>query len=104
MDTYRQLNPNTVKYSYWNLRSGAREKNQGWRLDYFVVSGALMTAVLDSEINNEYHGSDHCPLSLILDLTKVDSMDKMPPFIAKAPSATKADGVGISIKKASDMI
>ncbi len=86
------------------MRSGAREKNQGWRLDYFVVSGSLMNAVLDSEINNEYHGSDHCPLSLTLDLTKVDNMDKMPPFTEKAGSMQKGDAPAVIIKKASDMI
>eukprot|EP00347_Sterkiella_histriomuscorum_P009598 403340594 len=64
IDTYRHLNPHSVKYSYWNLRSGARDKDQGWRLDYFVVSDFMMPSVLTSEINNEYHGSDHCPLSL----------------------------------------
>ena len=66
IDTFRDLHPKQVKYSYWNLRSGARQKDQGWRLDYFVVSKALQPRVLASEINNEYHGSDHCPLSLTL--------------------------------------
>ena len=69
IDTFRHLHPKQAKYSYWNLRSGAREKNQGWRLDYFVVSQALLQAPLKvsaSEINDEYHGSDHCPLSLTL--------------------------------------
>lgn len=66
VDTFRHLYPKMAKYSYWNLRSGAREKDQGWRLDYFVVSKQMMNAVVDSEINNEFHGSDHCPLSLTI--------------------------------------
>lgn len=71
IDTFRHLNPKLAKYSYWNLRSGAREKNQGWRLDYFVTSQSMIqagsaTLVINSEINNEYHGSDHCPLSLTI--------------------------------------
>lgn len=66
VDTFRHLHPNTVKYSYWNLRSGARNRNEGWRLDYFVTSKFMLPAVVSSEINDEYHGSDHCPLSLTL--------------------------------------
>ena len=66
MDTFRHIHGKRVKYSYWNLRSGAREKNQGWRLDYFVASQAICSQVIDSDINDEYWGSDHCPLSLTL--------------------------------------
>jgi exodeoxyribonuclease-3 len=73
VDTFRHLNPKLAKYSYWNLRSGARERNQGWRLDYFVTSQSMSQvgvspSFIDSEINNEYHGSDHCPLSLTIGL------------------------------------
>jgi exodeoxyribonuclease III len=72
VDTFRHFNPSKTKYSYWNLRSGARAKNQGWRLDYFVVSRSLLTStdirVVSSEINNELNGSDHCPISLLLEL------------------------------------
>lgn len=75
IDTYRHLNPKTVKYSYWNLRSGGREKNQGWRLDYFVVSKFMMNAVVESEINTEYWGSDHCPLSLTIDTDQIILQD-----------------------------
>jgi len=45
VDTFRHLHPNTVKFSYWNLRNGARERNEGWRLDYFVVSKFMMPTV-----------------------------------------------------------
>eukprot|EP00826_Nyctotherus_ovalis_P015252 TRINITY_DN1431_c0_g1_i4.p1 TRINITY_DN1431_c0_g1~~TRINITY_DN1431_c0_g1_i4.p1 ORF type:complete len:384 (-),score=113.57 TRINITY_DN1431_c0_g1_i4:168-1319(-) len=70
-DSFRKLHPTTVKYSYWNLRSNARAENKGWRLDYFVVSEALMGAVTDSDMLTEVLGSDHCPLKLFLDMSKV---------------------------------
>lgn len=50
VDTFRHLNPKTVKYSYFNARSGAKQRNQGWRLDYFVVSESLINSVVNSEI------------------------------------------------------
>lgn len=66
IDTFRHLYPETVKYSWWSYRAGARGKNIGWRLDYFIVSENLMSDVKDSKIHNEYYGSDHCPVELIL--------------------------------------
>ena len=68
VDTFRHLHPSATKYSYWNMRSGARDKDQGWRLDYFVVSKQLMTRVVSSDISTEYMGSDHCPINLELKL------------------------------------
>lgn len=66
VDTFRTLYPDEVKYSWWSYRGGARGKNVGWRLDYFVVSEVLMDRVVDSEILNEVMGSDHCPVLLTL--------------------------------------
>lgn len=66
IDTFRHLYPETVKYSWWSYRAGARGKNIGWRLDYFIVSENLISDVKDSKIHNEYYGSDHCPVELIL--------------------------------------
>lgn len=66
VDTFRHLYPETVKYSWWSYRGGARAKNVGWRLDYFIVSEALMPQVKDSEILNDVMGSDHCPVQLTL--------------------------------------
>ena len=66
VDTFRHLYPDTVKYSWWSYRGGARAKNVGWRLDYFIVSNSLMDKVKDSTIQNEIHGSDHCPVTLLL--------------------------------------
>lgn len=67
IDTFRHLYPDTVKYSWWSMRGGAREKNIGWRLDYFLASRALEKRIKAAEILNEYYGSDHCPV--VLELT-----------------------------------
>jgi exodeoxyribonuclease-3 len=67
-DTFRELYPDTVKYSWWSYRFKAREKNAGWRIDYFVVSDRIMPKVKDSIIHNEIFGSDHCPIELDVDL------------------------------------
>jgi exodeoxyribonuclease-3 len=64
VDTYRQLHPNDVKYTYWNNWQQSREKNIGWRIDYFMVSQRYMAKVVTSEIHNDKFGSDHCPISL----------------------------------------
>ena len=56
-----------MKYSWWSYRFHAREKNVGWRLDYFVVSDALWPRVTGAEIHNEILGSDHCPVELDID-------------------------------------
>ena len=65
-DTFRELYPNEVKYSWWSYRMRARERNVGWRIDYFVVSDRFMKNVKDSLIYDEIEGSDHCPVGLIL--------------------------------------
>lgn len=70
-DTFRKLYPKQAKYSYWNVRSGARAKNQGWRLDYFIIDNEGFQGVADSMINNDIQGSDHCPIELDLNLEKM---------------------------------
>ena len=64
VDTWRQANPDTVKYSWWSYRGGAREKNVGWRLDYMLVSERALVKVSNPDILNDVHGSDHCPVAL----------------------------------------
>lgn len=64
VDTFRALHPDEVKYSWWSYRGGAREKNIGWRLDYFLVSEFLKDRVEEAFILNEVIGSDHCPVGL----------------------------------------
>lgn len=68
VDTFRELHKEEVKYSYWSYRFHAREKNAGWRLDYFLVSKEIFPLVKESYILNECYGSDHCPVMLDIDL------------------------------------
>ena len=65
-DTYRTLYPDKVEYSWWSYMMRAREKNVGWRIDYFVVSSRLLERVADSRILTDVMGSDHCPVALLL--------------------------------------
>jgi len=64
IDTFRQLYPKKIKYSWWSYRAGAREKNVGWRIDYFCVSKKLMKNISDSDILDKVLGSDHAPVIL----------------------------------------
>jgi exodeoxyribonuclease-3 len=66
-DTFRLLHPEeTGAYSWWSYRFHAREKNAGWRIDYFIVSERLSDQVADASIHSDITGSDHCPVSLTL--------------------------------------
>ena len=67
-DSFRRLHPDQVKYSWWSYRFRAREKNAGWRIDYFLVSARIADKIRAAEIHNEVFGSDHCPVSLEIDL------------------------------------
>lgn len=62
IDTFRHLNPETVKYSWWSYRAGARAKNVGWRIDYFLASVSLKENIQHADILTEVMGSDHCPV------------------------------------------
>ena len=69
VDSFRFLYPDTVgAYSWWSYRMKARERNAGWRIDYFVVSEKLRSAIKDAKIHSEVMGSDHCPVELEIDL------------------------------------
>ena len=64
-DSFRYLYPEQKDiYSWWSYRFHAREKNAGWRIDYFLVSDRLQTAITDAKILTDIHGSDHCPVEL----------------------------------------
>lgn len=64
-DTWRTLNPDVRDvYSWWSYRFSAREKNAGWRIDYFLVSNRLMPNVTDARIHTDIYGSDHCPVEV----------------------------------------
>ncbi|HAV11945.1 MAG TPA: exodeoxyribonuclease III, partial [Opitutae bacterium] len=67
IDSFRQIHPNeTERYSWWSYRAAARQRNIGWRIDYFCVSSTLEGEIADADILPEVLGSDHCPVSLKL--------------------------------------
>ena len=66
IDTFRTLYPEEVIYSWWSYRFHAREKNSGWRIDYFVASQRLRKRIADAKIHTDIMGSDHCPVELTL--------------------------------------
>jgi exodeoxyribonuclease-3 len=65
-DSWRYLHPDEVKYSWWSYRFHAREKNAGWRIDYFPVSENMRERIVSADIHNEIFGSDHCPVELTI--------------------------------------
>lgn len=66
IDTFRSLYPEQVTYSWWSYRFRAREKNTGWRIDYFLISERLKDRLEDAKIHTEIMGSDHCPVEITL--------------------------------------
>ena len=70
VDTFRHFFPDTVKYSWWTYRFKARERNIGWRIDYFFVSKDIIDKgwIKDAFIDNDVYGSDHCPIGLVVEI------------------------------------
>ena len=68
IDTFRYLHEDKVKYSWWSFRTQARQRNVGWRIDYFLVSEDLKENIKKADILDEVYGSDHCPVLLELDI------------------------------------
>ena len=68
IDTFRTLYPEQQTYSWWSYRFRAREKNTGWRIDYFLISERLRQQLIDAKIHTDIMGSDHCPVEVDLDL------------------------------------
>ncbi len=68
-DSYRYLYPDKAEYSWWSYRMKARERNVGWRIDYFIVSDRIRDKVNDVVIRNDVYGSDHCPVTLDISLS-----------------------------------
>ena len=69
VDSFRYLYPDKKEaYSWWSYRMRARERNAGWRIDYFIVSESIAAKIVDSKIYSEIFGSDHCPVELEIDL------------------------------------
>ena len=67
IDTYRYFYPNKIKYSWWSYRQFSRERNIGWRIDYFLVDKEYISNVKDAYIYNDIYGSDHCPVGIIIE-------------------------------------
>ena len=66
-DTFRYFHPDLAgAYTWWSYRFRAREKNAGWRIDYFLTSNRLQDRLVSSEIRSDIFGSDHCPVELVL--------------------------------------
>ena len=69
IDTFRHLYPDALDaYSWWSYMGQARAKNVGWRIDYFIVSDSLKSAIKEATISPDVHGSDHCPVGLVLEV------------------------------------
>lgn len=68
VDIFRHRNPGVEAYTYWSVRMNARERNVGWRLDYFLISERLLNSVRDVKILTEIYGSDHCPVLLDIEI------------------------------------
>ncbi len=68
VDSYRELYPDTVKYTWWSYRFNARANNSGWRIDYFVLSERIKDKIKEVELRNDIEGSDHCPVEIELDI------------------------------------
>ena len=68
IDTFRLFHDEPERYSWWTYRFGARQRNIGWRIDYFFVNNAMVDLCLDADIHSDILGSDHCPVSLNLDI------------------------------------
>ena len=67
VDSFRFLHPDEIKYSWWSYRMKARERNAGWRIDYFIVSDRAKDWIRSAEIYNDIFGSDHCPVAVELE-------------------------------------
>lgn len=68
VDIFRYLHPDAIEYTYWSYRFKARERNTGWRIDYFLASNSLVDKIKSMQIVSGYYGSDHCPISLDITL------------------------------------
>ncbi len=68
IDSWRLQHPDEAKYSWWSYRMNARERNVGWRIDYFLVSESMRERIVSTDIHNDISGSDHCPVELVIQL------------------------------------
>lgn len=105
-DTFRYLHPDAKdRYSWWSYRFHAREKNAGWRIDYFLVSDRIRESVFRAEIYSDILGSDHCPVSLELDqLCNGSLLSFSAPGKARAVTPTESPKKGASADKAKALV
>ena len=66
MDTFREFEPGGGHYTWWTWRVDARARNIGWRIDYALISASLRPRLTSASILNDIHGSDHCPVGIVL--------------------------------------
>jgi exodeoxyribonuclease-3 len=66
IDTFRNLHPDKIQYSWWAYRFNARARNVGWRIDYFLVADKLKSKIKSASIHDQVLGSDHCPVELVI--------------------------------------
>jgi exodeoxyribonuclease-3 len=64
LDTFRSLYPEKIQYSWWDMKTRARERNIGWRIDYFFVSVSLQSFIKEAFVLDALYGSDHCPVGI----------------------------------------
>lgn len=72
LDTFREFTQGDGNYTWWSLMTRARDRNVGWRIDYFLISASLRPALVSAGIHADVFGSDHCPVSIELDLDRID--------------------------------
>ena len=68
IDTYRKTNEDRVQYTWWDMKTRSREKNVGWCIDYFYTSKSLVENIVSAKIHDDIYGSDHCPISLTIEI------------------------------------
>lgn len=68
IDSFRELYPNKIQYTWWSYMFSARQKNIGWRIDYFCLSNVIKKNIIDAKIHDKILGSDHCPIELEIDM------------------------------------
>lgn len=68
IDTFRYLHPEKAQYTWWDMKTRARERDVGWRIDYFFISEDLRKSLVSAQIHNDIFGSDHCPISITIDI------------------------------------
>ena len=75
VDSFRHLHPDSIKYTFFDIRDKSRKENKGWRLDYILCSKYLQENILEADIHPDFWGSDHVPVSMTVDVSDIDLAD-----------------------------